>query len=217
MKYWLPFLILTVLASCNHGQSVQISAGACEATNTQGFTITGSDEKSELCLVTGSEQEVINWRWSKDGNVFAYALHDVTVTRPALSGRWGYYRPPATNWYIANGDGHNVRHFALADNRGLSFSPDGKYAVIQLGCYYTTCQHHIYKIDDEHKICEYETNTVWFGVSDCPTLTLNNGEVWDIQKIVNDSGCVFYEERGGNMPSFCTTATPTPYPSRTLP
>lgn len=209
MRYVLSFLILMTLVSCSHNQSVQILPGACEATNPQGATITGSDGESEFCLVTESEQEVISWSWSEDGEAFAYALHNATVTRPALSGRWGYYRPPATHWYIADGNGNNVRRFPVADNHKLNFSPDGKYAIVDVGCYYTTCQHVVYEVNSSRRICEYKTETVWFSETDCPVLTLENGQIWDIQEMVNESGCASYE-RMGYIPEFCTTVTPTP-------
>lgn len=217
MKYLLLFLILAIIVSCGPGETVQILPGACEAESMRGFTITGSDDESELCLVTGSEQEVIDWVWSEDGSVFAYALQDVTVTRPAFSGRTGYYRPPATNWYIADGDGSDVRRFPLGDNNGLRFSPDGKYAIVQIGCYYTTCQHTVYEVRNNRRICEYETRTVWMGETDCPVLTLENGQTWDIREMVTNAGCVYYERSGWSVPDFCATATPTPYPGNTPP
>ncbi len=207
MKYALAFLILITLVSCSSSRFVQILPGACKATNARASTITGSDHESELCLVTGSEQEIITWRWSKDGSVLAYALHNASVTLPALSGRTGYYRPPATHWHIADRDGSNARRFSLADNKGLYFSPDGKYAIVQDSCYYATCQHSVYQVDDNHKICEYETRTVWFGKSNCPRLTLKNGQTWDIREEVNDSGCAYYEENEWDIP-FCTTRAP---------
>jgi len=199
------FLLLALaFMGCSRKQPVRILPNACDgATNSdkQAFTITASDDVTEQCLIIEAAQELITWRWSEDGNVFAYALLDPTTTLPAMDGRRGYYRPPATKWHIADSVGNNVKRFSIADNKKLEFSVDGKYAAIQEYCYYTTCQHSIYEVSTSEKICEYKTEAVWFGESDCPNLVLKDGRIWDIRKEINDAGCRYYEQnRWGDIP-----------------
>lgn len=155
-----------------------------------------------MCLIVSSGKEVVTWRWAEDGSVFAYALRDPTTTLPAIGGKAGYYQPLATQWYFVDGNGHNVRRFPIADNKGVRrFSPDGKYVIIPEGCIDTVCENSVYKIETNARVCGYTTREVWFSDADCPALILHDGAIWDLRAETNASGCAYYSDNGWSHPN----------------
>lgn len=201
-KFVIFFLCSIFLINCGgfQEQPIQVLADQCEQSTAQQITITGSDKITELCLSVESDLPIIAWHWSEDGSRFAYALQDVSVTLPPLSGRTGYYRPPATRWYITDSDGRNPKKFDLADNKNLKFSYDGKYIIVHEYCYYTKCYKTIYLTDTHQEVCKYQIREVWFGESNCSKLTHKNGKVWNIKAEVNQNGCDYYKQNGWPAP-----------------
>lgn len=159
------------------------------------------DGETEMCLIVPSDMPFQTWRWSADGSTLAFALNDPTITRPAGLGKFPG-RPLTIHWYVMERNGRSATELTIAYNKGLSLSPDGKYAVVSYRCSAdTTSCHEIYQTRNQKKVCSYKTSTVWFGASDCPELNLKNGEFWDIKYEVNKSGCEFFQSSGWDTPS----------------
>lgn len=210
------FFGLFVVPACRTNTVAQLLSEPCNNIN-NGHPIADIDGETVMCLVMSTDLVFQTWLWSADGSTLAFALHDPTVTRPAGSGKFPN-RPLTIHWYVMERSDNQATELSVAYNQGLSLSPDGKYVVVSRLCGAdTTSCHDIYTTSNQRHICSYKKYTVWFGDSDCSELTLNNGEVWDIEYEVNKSGCEFYQSNGWDTPS-CDGAEPTsltPIPSLT--
>ena len=182
-------IVLTLLG-CNSTPAVitltAISQGDCDTKAYAAPAYDAASQHHQLCLY-GTQQPPAHWVWAKDGSRLAFAQIDETVKLPALGGRQGYVRPPALRWYVVGASGGPATHLVIADNLGLSFSPDGQYAQVHHNCYYEVCHSEVFRITGEQKICEYETRALWYVRSQtsetvCPRLPMKDGTVWDIER-----------------------------------
>lgn len=88
--------------------------GPCDPSQqSNNVTITRSDEVTEMCLLV-PEGQPMAWRWAADESRFAYALPTGELQAP-LSGRYGFNRPPAIQWFITDTELKNPFHFPKAD------------------------------------------------------------------------------------------------------
>ncbi len=210
LKALLLFLMLILIANCSNRNEdeAHILPEKCE-TESKGLTITDKDSKTEFCLITKEELNIVAWRRSEDGSMFAYASQDILIVQPT-SNREQPQSQTSINWYITDGYGENVRRFPLADNKGLRFSPDGQYVIVQEYCFKTRCVYSVYKFENNykvHNVCDYKTEGVWVWESDCPKFILANNQIWDIKQEYKESGCAYYKENDWSIPA-CETPTP---------
>jgi hypothetical protein len=215
-KLFFVTVVLLTLSACRADMATQLLEEPCNGI-ANGNDITDVDEETGLCLIVETERPFLTWRWSDDGSTLALALHDPTIIRPAGMGKFPS-QLLTTDWYIMDRNNHSATEFTAAHNRGLSLSPDGKYAVVSYLCSAdTTGCADVYITRTQKHICSYKTYTVWFGDSDCPELILKNGEVWDIEYERNKSGCEYYNSNGWDIPA-CDGSEPvtlTPMPTIT--
>ncbi len=213
VKVLLAMLGLLVLSACGANIPTQLLTEPC-GTIANGNIITDVDSETEMCLVVSTDLLFQTWLWSADGSTLAFALHDPSIIRPPGLGKFPN-RPLTIYWYVVDRNGRNASRFTVANNKGFSLSPDGKYAVVSYLCSadITGC-HDIYTIRNEKKICSYKTYTVWFGDSDCPELKMKNGEIWDIEDEVNEAGCAFYRQNKWDIPR-CSKTEPPDIPTST--
>lgn len=194
-KVLVVFLGIFGLATCFVEAPTQLLGGSC-SWGEGGYTIKDVDEETEMCLAVSTDMPLRSWHWSADGSTFAFALHDPTITRPAGTGKFAG-RPLTIHWYVMERNDRSATELTVAYNRTLSLSPDGKFIVVSFLCSAdTTACHEIFETNSQQRVCSYRTNTVWFLDSDCPDLTLKNGEIWDIEYEVDKSGCELFQSSG---------------------
>ncbi|MFO7537551.1 MAG: hypothetical protein R6X32_05775 [Chloroflexota bacterium] len=171
-----------------------LTTGICPTSAPQtSQTIIRESDQTSWCL-SGLSEPVIQWQWSPDGSLFAYALQDKDNPTRQLSGRWGYVEVTNLNWYVMNHNGSRHKSFSAPNPAWFTFSPDGQYAVYITYNDYGRTKQEIVKISNESLVCRYEQYNLWYsaGNPSCDGIKLKTGAIWNIEKEVNKSACTFH-------------------------
>lgn len=200
--WWLiPIVILSLgLLIFYRSQSIiSLAEGACSIINSENAQeIIRESDETAWCL-SGVAQPVIDWQWSPDGELLAYAVADANNPERQLSGRWGYAKLPNYNWYLLDANGANHRRFRAPEPFGFSFSQDGQYATFPTYSDYGTTRVEVIHVRSEKLVCRYSSFNLWYSEEEppCPAIQLKNGEIWDIRTETNRSACEYHVENWG--------------------